>query len=70
MKISSTSAIIIKTIVLILCIVMLISGLIIILSEPLPNREVNLLHLILLKLFGFSFVFISIAFFKYIFKKK
>jgi len=69
MKISSTSAIIIKTTILILCIIMLICGLIIILSEPLPNREVNLLSLILLKSFGFSFVFISITLLKYIFKK-
>ena len=70
MKKSPTSVVIIKTTILIVSIIMFVCGLAIILSEPLPNQEINLISFILLKLFGFSFVFISITFINYVFKKE
>ena len=70
MKNLPESMTIIKTIILTISIIMFVSGIIIVLSEPLPNQEINLVSLLLLKLFGFSFIFISITFIRYVFKKE
>jgi len=64
------ASVIVKSTLLVISIIMFICGIIIILSEPLPNQEINLVSLLLLKLFGFSCIFISITFIRYVFKKE
>jgi len=46
-----------------------IAGFIIVLSEPLPSKHINLSYFLLLKIIGFSILFASIYFIKLINKK-